>query len=607
MKKTVLYALCAALIAAAPLRANAEGDAVHCTFVNTEFDSTDPAYSGLVNGEEDTSCYINAWQSETVYLKAAVTADADTHIRVSIEAPKGVKQSDQPAAKAGLLKPVSAGLGMGTDPYVPHISVYDSISDETETDLAAGETAYVWAEITANAESSGRYDGALIIEADREYRLPIELVVTPIDLNGYTPSVDLWQYPYASYFYYEGMEEPFSEAHTAALRRELALYREAGGSHITCTITDEPWAHQTYYDNPSLVKWNRDGVGNLWFDYSRFDAWVSLCESEGIAGPIDCFSILPFDNDIVVYDDMDVPFRLILTPGTEEWRFYWETFLYSFTAHLNEKGWLDRTILFVDERGIPYFQTAIDLARSVPEGSRLKFAAAVNVIPRDTALYDQIGYLAIAIPSVPEGDAEFDAFLAHRRELGLETTLYNCSTNFPNAFMYSDPCESVWTMQYLAMRGFDGYLRWALNAWPQDPLICSDAPHFESGDTFLIYPDEHAAENPEPTASVRLRMIMRGLNDARKYRILLDSLPEADSASLRQLFEGMERPGGMFNAYGAMSAVSDEQRASIAAETLRNEEGIRKAALIAAVSQRGGKTDRASADLNDFVSQYQDE
>ena len=69
----------------------------------------------------------------------------------------------------------------------------------------------------------------------------------------------------------------------------------------------------------------------------------------------------------------------------------------------------------------------------------------------------------------------------------------------------------------------------------------------------------------------------------------------------------MERPGGMFNAYGAMSAVSDEQRASIAAETLRNEEGIRKAALIAAVSQRGGKTDRASADLNDFVSQYQDE
>ena len=112
MKKTVLYALCAALIAAAPLRANAEGDAVHCTFVNTEFDSTDPAFSGLVNGEEDTSCYINAWQSETVYLKAAVTADADTHIRVSIEAPKGVKQSDQPAAEAGLLKPVSAGLGM---------------------------------------------------------------------------------------------------------------------------------------------------------------------------------------------------------------------------------------------------------------------------------------------------------------------------------------------------------------------------------------------------------------------------------------------------------------------------------------------------------------
>ncbi len=279
MKKTVLCALCAALTAAVPVRVYAEGGAVRCAFVNTEFDNTDPAFFDLTDGEGENSCYISAWQSETVYLKAAVTADADTHIRVSIDALDGVKQTDQPAAKAGLLKPVSAGLGMGTDPYVPHITVYDRISNETETDLASGETAYVWVEITANAESSGRYDGTLVIEADHEYRLPIELVVTPIAIDSYSPSVDLWQYPYASYLYYEGMGEPFSEEHTAALRKELALYREAGGSHITCTITDEPWAHQTYYDNPSLVKWNRDGVGNLWFDYSRFDAWVSLCES----------------------------------------------------------------------------------------------------------------------------------------------------------------------------------------------------------------------------------------------------------------------------------------------------------------------------------------
>ena len=606
MKKLITAAVCAAMLGGMLTSVSAEGDAVHCSFTYPAMDTSNPELTAMYPYEGSDSVYVSAWQEETVYLKTAVTADADTHVSASMAPLSGVKQNDQPSASIGLLKPVSAGLGMGNDPYLPHVNAYDRISPETETDLAAGETAYFWIEITAGPESSGRYDGDVIIHADRDYALHVELVVTPLKLSQQELSVDLWQYPFASSSYYENITEPFSEPHLSALRKELALYKQAGGNHITCTITDEPWAHQTWYDCPSMVKWNIDGSGNLWFDFSRFDTWVELCESEGLTGPIECFSILPFDNDLTVYDDMNNPFRVVLTPGSEEWRWYWETFLYMFTGHLKEKGWLDRTVMFVDERGIPYFQTAIDLVRSVPDGGQITFAAAVNVIPRDTALYDQIDYLSISIASVPENDPEFDAFLSHRAGLGLTTTLYNCSTNYPNAFATSDPCESVWTMQYIALRGFDGYLRWALNAWPEDPRSCSDAPYFESGDTFLIYPDERASADPVPEPSVRLRMITQGLNDARKYNALIKILPVNDAETLRQVFRSLERYGGTYNAYGAMSAVSDENRASIASQTLRTEEGIRKAALIAVTAQRGNNGNSVSEALRAFLTQYQE-
>ena len=101
-------------------------------------------------------------------------------------------------------------------------------------------------------------------------------------------------------------------------------------------------------------------------------------------------------------------------------------------------------------------------------------------------------------------------------------------------------------------------------------------------------------------------MITQGLNDARKYYALTKILPVNDAETLRQVFRSLERYGGTYNAYGAMSAVSDENRASIASQTLRTEEGIRKAALIAVTAQRGNNGNSVSEALRAFLAQYQE-
>ena len=516
---------------------------------------------------------LTAWKHELVEWKIQVNVMTPMEVRVEADPLVNPLTGETLDCTVSFLEPVQANLGMGAESYAPSNVVYDRIGTQDRYSLSAGETAWVWIRIPVEEAGSGAYYGDIRVIGDTTVTLQETIRVLPFDLNGQDLSFSLWQYPFSSLYYYEVLqgEEPFSDRHLDVLKEEMDWAKRVGVNRITCTITEEPWAHQTYYDSPSMVKWNVDGSGHLWFDYERLDRWIRCCESIGMNGPIDCFSILPFDEDITVYDDMNEPFRVVLEPGSEEWNWYWEGFLYSFLNHMEENGWLDRTVFMVDERGIPYFETAIQLVRSVPGGDRVHFGAAVNVIPRNKELYDQIDDLSVSIDSLPEGDEELETFLAERAASGLTTTMYNCSTNYPNAFLNSDPCESVWSMQYMTMRGLDGYLRWALNAWPMDPRNSGDAPHFESGDTFLIYPDEADAQNPVPEGSVRLSMIVRGLNDSKKYWVLERLVSEEERTRLEETWSSMRRYYGTMKEYGTIGAPSMEARLSLYEDVSANE------------------------------------
>ena len=606
MKQRILKALLALALLSTwlPVQAEETGDV---SFSAIGVNEQESSVHELYPEDGSTEAYVSLWKDETRVLKVRVSATHDMHVTVHTAPLTASKQETTVAVSAGLLKANSASLGMGTDASIPHTEVFDILSNATETDLQAGETAWFWVLLDAGDAESGSYRGEIAFEGTDTGTLKLEAVVSSYSVAEEAVSLNLWQYPFASYQYYGSLRgtEFLSEAHRAVLKKELELYKEAGGSHITCAITDEPWAHQTYPDTPSLVKWNLDGNGFLWFDYTLFDQWVELCDSVGIDGQIDCFSILPFDHAITVYSDLGEANRLVLTPGDETWRWYWENFLYSFINHLKEKGWLERTCLFVDERGLEYFSMMLDFVHAIPDGNQFRFGAALNVIPRDTALYDQFDYLSISIASVPENDPEFDAFLSHRSELGLTTTMYNCSTNYPNAFLYSDPCESVWTMLYLEARGFDGYLRWAFNAWPADPLRVGDNIHFEAGDTFLIYPDEMDAADPVPVRSLRYLMIQQGLNDIRKLRALSKRLDGETAGMLAEGLTSMARCYGTYNAYGAMTAISETNRRVIAGESLRMEALIQKAAVIAALQEQGRPVPSQLMEEPRTLAQYQ--
>jgi hypothetical protein len=160
---------------------------------------------------------------------------------------------------------------------------------------------------------------------------------------------------------------------------------------------------------------------------------------------------------------------------------------------------------------------------------------------------------------VPKNNKSLREIVTRRREHGLLTTLYNCVGDYPGCFARSLPEESAWAVWYALAQGMDGFLRWALDAWVDDPLADISYKFWESGDPFLIYPS--STPHGPPRESPRFAMLAQGVRDARKARYLLEHGSAETRDKLNALLKNMHRPRGKINEHGAMegTAESSEQ------------------------------------------------
>jgi hypothetical protein len=118
-----------------------------------------------------------------------------------------------------------------------------------------------------------------------------------------------------------------------------------------------------------------------------------------------------------------------------------------------------------------------------------------------------------------------------RAAKGFTSTYYVCCTPpMPNTFVFSPPAEGRWLGWYAAAFGYDGFLRWAYDAWPADPV--RDARHtlWPAGDTFLLYPGA--------ASSIRFEKLREGIVDFEKIRMVRQrAAGAADPETARVLAE----------------------------------------------------------------------
>lgn len=415
----------------------------------------------------------------------------------------------------------------------------DVLYQTTPIDVGFNKLQNVWVEINVpSGTEPGTYTGKLKVTADgidKPLEFTYTLKVQDAELpdatefeNGF--DIELWQYPYSSAEYYD--VEPFSAEHLEILKSSMLKYKEIGGHAITTSIVEDAWNAQTYSKNdvhyPSMVKWTKNEDGSFEYDYTDFDKWVTFNKELGLGDKIVLYSIAPWHNSFTYWENGELvyePFKV----GDARYTAVWKDFLQNLVNHLTDKGWFEESYIGIDERG--FSKTAFDLVDSVKNihGESLKTAGAMDgfVDKHDLAL--RVSDLNVGDTAAAAHLEEFAKLLEERQSLGLRTTLYSCTEHQPGNFSLSAPVESYWSIINAGKSETAGFLRWAYDAWVEDPLRDTTHNAFEAGDCFLIYPDEKDSENPTSKSSVRLEMMAKGVRDANKLLIMEKEVASLES------------------------------------------------------------------------------
>lgn len=390
----------------------------------------------------------------------------------------------------------------------PTLLVADLLDEAATCDMAARTTRPIWITVEIPRDAApGDYTAEVAVEGKGlSEKLALSLHVTGRTLPApaeWSYHLDLWQHP-AAVARAEGVPV-WSDAHFEKMLPTMRLLAGAGQKVITATLNKDPWNHQCYDAYADMIEWTRLEDGTWEYDFTVFDRWVEFMLGLGVGKYINCYSMLPWNNMLHYRDAATGQYVDVKAdPGTPAFREMWGPFLHAFTAHLRGKGWLEITNIAMDERSPEVMAEATALLREVaPE---LGIALADN--HKSFKQYPYIRDMCAGIfgPIDP-------ADIADRHARGLTTTYYVCcSSGFPNTYTSSAPAEAVYLSWYAAAGDYDGFLRWAYNSWPEDPIRDSRFGTWTAGDTYIVY--------PEGRSSIRFERLVEGIQDWEKIRQL---------------------------------------------------------------------------------------
>lgn len=416
----------------------------------------------------------------------------------------------------------------GTSPYRDGYLMPDRFETFDRFDLP-GKTArplWVTVQIPADAEA-GTYKGVInVVSEKQKTQLSVSIRVQDETLpppSQWKHLLDLWQNPWAVAWYND--VEPWSDEHKALLKKHLSLYADAGGKYITTYAVHSPWADNSYMIEGGMIEWIKKKDSSWVFDYKIFDEYVELAMQCGIKGAITLYTPVPWgerfrykneETGNYVYEQWK--------PETPIFKKNWDIFLTDLKKHLEEKGWMKIAYLGINENEMKQTLAAIQIIRQHSPEWRITYAGDWHN-ELDTLLNDY-SYLYGKEPTTDQQKK--------RNARGGSTTTYYvcCNPPFPNNFLFSPPIEGRWISWYTAAAGYDGFLRWAYDAWPEDPQ--RDARHgsWAAGDCYLVYPGGNSC--------IRYEKLREGIVDFEKIRILREKAASSKDKSVTALVKKLD-------------------------------------------------------------------
>lgn len=334
--------------------------------------------------------------------------------------------------------------------------------------------------------------------------------------------LDLWQNPWV--VAWENQLEPWSQEHKLLLKKHLKLYADAGGKYITTYAVHSPWSDNSYMIEGGMIDWLKRRDGSWKFDYNIFDQYVQLAMATGIDKAITIYTPVPWGFRFRYMDESSGNYvHESWPPDSKAFRDFWNIFLTDLKKHLEQKGWFEKTYLGINENALEQTMAAIKVIRE--HSSTWKITYAGDWHPELENLLDDYCFLI-------GKESDVDA-VKRRSAKGFTTTYYNCcNPPVPNNFVFSPPVEGRWLGWYTTAHNYDGFLRWAYDAWPADPM--RDARHelWPAGDCYLVYPGG--------TSCIRFEKLREGIVDFEKLRILREKAAASTDKNIKDLIKQLD-------------------------------------------------------------------
>ena len=386
----------------------------------------------------------------------------------------------------------------------------DILDPVKSLDLPARTVRPVWVTMNVPTDAkAGHYTGKISVLAAGQKQLDFvfELEVLPLTLpeaDDWAFHLDLWQNPFAiARWHGVGL---WSDEHFRLMEPYWRMLAEAGQKCLTVSLFRYPWGAQVYDGYEAMITWTKKADGSWEYDFGLLDKYVAFAEQAGLDDYINCYSMLPWTNRFRYIDDASGDWKEVTAkPGEPAYEAHWAPFLKAFERHAQEKGWIGRLTIAMDERAEKDVLAAQSLLQKYAPSIRL--ASATNHPPEKFELDDWSPFIANPVDNEVVNKRNENSKFA--------TTFYVCcSPNQPNTFTHSPPAESAWIGFYAAANNRSGFLRWAYNSWNENPFYDTKywAKGWTAGDCFLIYPG--------PRSSIHFERLREGIVDYEKIRIL---------------------------------------------------------------------------------------
>jgi len=395
-------------------------------------------------------------------------------------------------------------------------------------DLPGRSVRPIWLSVDIpQTTSAGIYQGSIDVRSTTQQttlnlRISVQDQVLPAP-QDWKHRLDLWQNPWVVAEVNHVV--PWSAEDLLLLKKHLQLYADAGGKYITTYAVHSPWSDNSYRIEGGMIDWTKQKDGTWKFDYTVFDQYVQLAMSVGIDKAITIYTPVPWGFRFRYMDEKSGNYVYeSWAPTSKEFAEHWNIFLTDLKKHLQQKGWFNKTYLGINENAMEETLAAINVIRHHSKEWKITYAGDWH--PELENLLDDYCFLY---------GKESDVDVVKRRSLkGFTTTYYVCcNPPYPNNFIFSPPIEGRWMGWYTSAHHYDGFLRWAYDAWPADPARNANHIFWPAGDCFLVYPGGNTC--------IRFEKLREGIVDYEKIRILREMVSHTTDRKANELVKQLDQ------------------------------------------------------------------